>query len=586
MLTANFHRYVAYLRWGCSWLGLLLLTGVAFAIEPEPPNVNLIIVQQSRLRIQNKLNAPVIVQLAPGAQATVDFAPFTFTLQPKQRQDFELARFGLGQGRQVLHVDATLFDAAGAPIPGVHPFLYQPFLVNAGVFKPVSYSQAFLGGRRRIKGSSDDPAIDLGGGYIDHTPVSPLAFSPTSLPVGVEVIPTHAPDPLIMAAMPSKQLSLDTTHVPGPCPPPCGIPSVVESPVRDEHPSSPDAGINLRGNFSILYPDNTYHATWAWVVRVWLFVGNSYAFLGWNYVDGGGNWQIGPVPPSSVLYIEYRPANRFLQLQDAKGNIYAWGQNIFSGSGDTDIGSWYLDSSNNGDLPGLNAIYGGGTDVWVKFSGNGMNALRDKPIEVTFPNTLTSGHCIYDKDSNGKSVPQYAWSCSQSSDGKIWLIPAHAAPFVIRHELAHSIHSWYWGGLPGGKPHSLGSCYDNDTGMVEGFADYVGYWTQFAPDETNPVAGYASYNIEAQPNWACMGQTNETWVSTTFWDMYDVWNDGPDPNSRYDSWLYNSQAQPISLFLGNKVNSMSDFLNIVKIGDDSYWQGEDEKLFRLGTIIP
>src|ERR1700730_11620300 len=102
MLTANLQKYLAYLRSGGSWLGLVLLAWIAFAIEPAPPNVTLIIVLQSSLRIQNKLNAPVIVQLAPGAQATVDFAPISFTLQPKQRQDFELARFGLGQGRQVL----------------------------------------------------------------------------------------------------------------------------------------------------------------------------------------------------------------------------------------------------------------------------------------------------------------------------------------------------------------------------------------------------------------------------------------------------------------------------------------------------
>jgi hypothetical protein len=388
-----------------------------------------------------------------------------------------------------------------------------------------------------------------------------------------------------MAAMPSKQLPSDTTHVVGFCTLRCGTATeagVWSGGVQTLDPS----GVNLKGNFSILYPDNTYHATWGWVVRAWVFLGNSYAFLGWTYIDNSGNWQIGPVPEFTKVLIEYRPANRFLQIQDAKGNIYAWSQFISVGSGNTDIGSWYLDSSKNGDLPGLNTIYAGGTDVWGRFYGTGMNALRDKPIEVTFPNTLTSGHCIYDKDSNGKTVPQYAWSCSESSDGKIWLVPAHAYPFVIRHELAHSIHSWYWGGLPGGQPHSLGNCYDNNNGMVEGFADYVAYWTQFAVDETNPVTSYSNYNIESQPNWACMGQTNETWVSTTFWDMYDAWSDGPDPNTRYDSWMYNSPAQPIGLFLGNKVNSMSDFLNVVKIGDDSYWQGEDEKLFRLGTIIP
>jgi hypothetical protein len=588
MLTGNFRPW-SHRRSIALSLVLLVLTGIACAVQPSPaPEVRLTLFQQSLVRIQNKTNAPVQLQLAPGVHSTGQFSPFTLNIPPKQLQDFELSRFGLGQGRQVLEIDATLLTPSGAPLPGVHPFFYQPFLVNGGIMKPVTYSQAFLNHRRRIRGTSNDPAIDLGGGYIDHTPVSTLAFVPISLPVGVAVAPIQAPDPLVIAQIPMNQLPVDTTHTSSNCTLSCGnaIPLAKTTAIANRLPATPTGGITLSGNFSVLYPDDTYHAAWSWMIRAWQVTGNNFYFLGWDYICADGNWHIDGITPQAKIYLEYRPASRFLQLQDASGNIYAWGQNYSSGPFNTDIGAWYVDGSTGGDLPGIDTLFQSGSDEWVKFADTGMSALRDNPIEVTFPNTLSSGHCIYDTDSNGKSVPKYAWSCSQSSDGKIWLIPAHAQPFPVRHEIAHSIHSWYWNGLNGGKTHSLDKCYDNSNGIVEGFADYIAYWVQFAPDEPNPVAGYAGYNIESQPTWACTGQTNETWVSTTFWDMSDVLNDGPDPNSRYDSWVYTSPAQPVGLFLGNKVDSMSDFLKVVKSGDDSYWQGEDDKLFRLGTIIP
>lgn len=346
----------------------------------------------------------------------------------------------------------------------------------------------------------------------------------------------------------------------------------------------------IQGNMSLLYPDNTFHAAWGWVVRGWQQIGPVWIMMGWSYVAGDGSWQINmPFVFPGQVFVEYRPANRFVQLQDGNGNVYAWGD-WWTLTGDvTDIGGRYADFSQNGDLPGVNTLYVGATDVWEKFYATGMNALRDQPIQVTFPNTLTSGHCIYNTDSNGNTVPAYAWSCSQTGDGKIWLIAAHAQPFVVQHEIGHSINSYYWGGsMPSGSglAHSLTGCYNNGLALAEGFADFIGYWTEFDRTETNPVAGYAGYNIETVDNNPCSGQTNETHVSATFWDMYDLWNDGPDPNTSFDSLLYTDPATSVAIYLNNNgKNAMSDYLDVVKSGQSAFWQGEFTKLFRLNTII-
>jgi hypothetical protein len=290
--------------------------------------------------------------------------------------------------------------------------------------------------------------------------------------------------------------------------------------------------------------------------------------------------------------VDYRPANRFVQLQDANGNVYAWGDqwNLTNGgNSDTDIGYRAADFSKNGDLPNVDKLYVGSTNVWVKFYNNGMNALRDSPIQVTFPNSLTSGHCIYNKDSNGNTVANYAWSCSQSADGKIWVIPAHADNFVVQHEIGHSINSYYWGGkmAPGsGSAHSLTSCYNNGLALTEGFANFLAYWTQFDRTLANPTATYANYNIESPNNGACAGPSNETWVSSAFWDMYDVPNDGPDVNSKYDSLYYVSPGAAVSIFLGNKRDAMTDYLPVVKSGQPTAVQNAFERSFRLNTIIP
>jgi hypothetical protein len=553
---------------------------------------------------------------------------------------------GLGTGRQVLNVEAEVFDANGRPVQGIRPFAHQPIFVDpqAGSATPLSFEEAFLAQRFAFVDPSASDGLDLGGGYTDYSGISGFRYASSPLPASATVQPwQHPNDPITMSGLPPRLLGpglgVTGTGLCLPAPHRGKLRHRHEDEADDDHqegcepaddtsgaghrdqagPVSPDgraasaapllkaasAGSPLaqaqalalpagdpivRGNMSMLQADGTYKAAWGWTVRAWQQVFGVWVMNGWTYVGGDGNWQINmPVSFAPQVFIDYRPANRFVQLQDANANVYTWGD-LWTLTGDvTDIGGRAADFSTNGDLPNVDKLYVGATDVWEKFYANNMNALRDQPIQVTFPNALSSGHCIQNTDSNNKPVTPYAWSCSQRADGKIWVIPAHADNFVVQHEIGHSIHSWYWHGKmpPGsGGAHSLNQCYTNGLALTEGFADFLAYWTQFDRGQVKPVTTYANYNIETPDNGPCAGPTNETWVSAAFWDMYDTTNDGTDVNTAYDYLNYVDPGAAVSVFLGSSPNSMGDMLGIVKAGQPANVQSAFDKLFRLNTIVP
>jgi hypothetical protein len=576
-------------------------------------------------------NLPISIRMVAqaGALTTLDPPELSLLLEPGQTRYLSLADYNFGSGRQVLHWVANIRDLRGNVIAGIKPSGYQPIIADdSGVPSAVAYEEAFLARRKPFVEPSESPGIDLGGGYIDRSPISGFNFDSTAVPAGTAVVPFINPDPLVMAKMPLGQLPRNI-----------GVAGSSACPAvkdrrrgdrddcdkddgkghdrneRDDHAgkSIRDARVSavvnglatlgaagnalllppgdplIKGNMSMYLADGTYRAAWGWVVRGWQQVFGIWIQTAWTYVGGDGSWQMNLPLPFSPVFVDYRPANRFVQLQDANGNVYAWGDQ-WTLSGDvTDIGYRAADFSKNGDLPNVDKLYVGATNVWEKFYNNGMNALRNAPIEVTFPNTLASGRCIYNKDSNGNTVPAYAWSCSYSGDGKIWVIPAHADNFVVQHEIGHSINSYYWGGSmpPGsGSAHSLTSCYNNGLALSEGFANFLAYWTQFDRAQANPTATYANYDIDAPANGACAGASNETWVSAAFWDMYDTRNDGPDVNTRFDGLNYVDQAVAVSIYLGHKHDGMPDYLPVVKAGQPANVQSAFERLFRLNNIIP
>jgi len=521
------------------------------------------------------------------------------------RETFELDT--PASGEMVVHFQSKVTLGNGRTKNG--PEFYQVYQVTPQGLKAVSFEEAFLAKRLATMQpgeKSHEAALNLGGNFTAQVTLAPLAFKAHALEPAQasQIQPVRLGSPLEMANkynlkhLPAISGRVRTSSAEEAL----NIIPEIENGEGFALEREEDRDLHLQSNFTIKghmstkYNDGTFHAAWGWVVTAWQWDAIAgiriYMPLGWAYVNGDGSWSI-PLASfatqSAKVYIQYQTANRFIQLQDPSGRVYTWGDWWSLSGPTTDIGYRFADLSTSGDLPGIDKLYEGATEEWSKLYYNGLNALRDQPIQVTYPNSLATGHCIMNTDASGHSVSPYPWSCSQWADGKIWIIPAHGDKTVVQHEAAHSINSYYWNGnlsSGAGGAHSLDGCYNGGLALTEGFADFMAYWVQFDRASTNPVASYLNENIETYngDNHCSTGEINEMRVAATFWDMYDTRNDGPDTN-HYDGWNYIDQASPVAIYLKNGTKQkMSDYLPIVDAGDPT-WFAADRALFRLNRII-
>ena len=594
------------------FIAISCLISTAFARQPAPVKVNissqLMLTGNSFVHLESFEGNSLILLLSPGPLSSIIFAPKRVTLAPGAVMDVDLGVLSFPAGQQTFHIIARVFDGLHNLPIGLGPSLLEPLMVTSTDITKISYEQAFLSKRVAVPNASNPanemPVMNLGGGFIDRRGISALAFNSSLVSVPGRNYNLQYSPTAIANAFPCQlyysNLSCKTDLGAGTA----GFGAVRGNPgfggtalsLKNQSAlvaTSPTAvtmaagGVEIHGKFFLKLPGNTYQAAWGWVARSWQNIGGFWIFNGWSYVGGDGSWSITGLIPGLQVRIEYQPANRFVQLQDPSANVYTWGDNWAQTGTTTDIGSRAADFTVNGDLPGVDKLYVGATNLWVKFYGNGMNALRDTPIEVTFPNSLASGNCT--STDNAMPPNTIPWSCSQSATGKIWIIPAHGDQSVVQHEIAHSINSFYWNGVlaPGsGGKHDLTNCFNNGIGLIEGFADFMPYWVQFDRTATSPIVSYYNMNIETLPTNVCAGQTAEMRVAATFWDTYDYWNDGPDVNTKFDSLYYTNQAVPISLFLNNKKDTMTDYLDVMKTGQPRSVQDEFTKIFRLNTIVP
>jgi hypothetical protein len=560
---------------------LLFSSALTVASEPIPPRIQFDAEISGRtllIEIANQEKVPASVEVFPGELATLTFLPVRAELKAGQKASLKVDLRGDLKDRQVVHWESkVLLEREVGVLKG--PIYYQPFLLTAQGGRKLTYEDAFLKSREEIAGKSKVASIDLGGASYDDE-IARQGFRAKELPSGAQVTPVRAVDPREYSKMPLGTLpkSIELGR---------GENRSLEDSFFDFQPEmnvDPYALV-IKGRMSLKVAPNTYKAAWGWVVRAWQNVGGIWIFLGWDYVANNGAWQVslaGAIPGVPVR-IEYQTKNRFVSIQDAKGKPYTWGDNWALAGNVTDIGSRYADLTNNGDLPAVDKLYEGATQIWVKFYSLGMNALRNEPIQVFFPNSLASGKCIEDNGSG-----PYAWSCSYWGDGRIYIIPAHGSQSVVQHEIAHSINSYYWNGkMPSGSggTHNLWDCYNNGLALTEGFANFLTYWVQFDRTQTAPSAAYFNMNLESLPAGVCANQTAEMRVAAAFWDMYDVHVENTNATNG-DGLYYVSQAVPVSIYLGNKKNAMSEYLPVVQAGQSSAWQNEFARLFRLNKIVP
>ena len=590
----------------CS-LAALLSAPALWATQANPVNITL----EARLarrgasfiHVVNHTREGYRMSFMPGPAGTIQFRNMVAHLEPGATVDLNLGQLPFVEGTQILDVNTLiglLLPAVrtgdGSVMPG--PQLYEVLVVDPTSVRISTYEQEFLSKRRRVPGESGPTRIDFGGRYFSTRGIGALAFESTPLEKAPRFTPVDLPSPVVMADMARKQLPKfagaqgDSEK---------DDDKVDRSSAREDRADrshdrdassaaavGPFGGMKGQLFLKVPAPGNSvaYNPAWGWSVRAWQLFGGTSLFVGNAWVAGDGSWSLNfifPPLPNAQVRVEYQPANRFVQVQDSNANVYTWGDNWNFNAPLTDLGFRSLNLTKTGDAPGIDKIYQAATALWRAFKNDGMNALRDEPIEMTYPNT-SSSTCDH-KDGNGNPAP---WSCSQSGDGKIWLIAKHAVSGVVQHEIAHSIHSYYWdGNMPSGSggDHSLTGCFNPGMALTEGFADFMPYWVQFNRNNAAPVeTTNLGYNIETPGAGFCNGASNEVRVSATFWDVHDTHND--NISQKKDDWNFTQHSAAVSTFLNNPGNdSMTNYFSVYGAILGPVWTTRIFLTFTLNTMF-
>ena len=598
----------------------VLVSVPSFAMQPMPPQITITSVESLKdvkVTLKNNEKFPVKILVYSDGRSSIALKEQTVELKANETKVLTFPA-EMVRGRHVLSIK-TQVQADKLPVVE-GPRLLEAVEVSARVNR-LDFHQTFIAKRLELKGKSDIANIKLGGELIQKVGIVPYSFKTGGAVADAKVITQNVKSPLELASLPLRHLDMKNFNVmnkglirnkpiidpkvlrpidinlkmtPIIMNPSTVTPfNVIINPITPVNKLneqmgsegvSGTGGLTISGRMSLQIAAGTLKSAWGWVTEAWQNQGGTWKFLGWAYVGGDGNWSISldaVVNPAQQVYVLYKTMNRFVQVEDPAGNVYAWGDYWTLSGSNTNIGHRFADLTVNGDLPGIDELYAGATNVWVKFYENGLNALRDNVIRVTYPNSLATGRCI---NSSGN-----AWSCSYWGDGHIYIIPIHADRGVVQHECAHSIDSFYRNGvMPAGAggSHSMWNCYNNGLALTEGFANFIAYWTQLPKDTNNAVITAYNQNLETLAAGFCVGQTNEMRVAATLWDTYDYWNDGPNAATSFDSLLYTSAGTPVALYLSAQKSKMADYLQVMKNGQSAYWQGEFEKLYRLNTIIP
>jgi hypothetical protein len=555
-------------------VGALLIATVSLCTADQPRRPRIVITSNfdspdtTVLQIHNGEQCRVDLRIVPGPLSSISFPETTLSIPGNSRDEVSFSNLGYTPGPHVLHVLGHPTSLCTSTVPAS---LYEPLKVTGASITRLSYEQAFLDRRVPIDGFSEEGIVDYGQGYVESAPVSPSVFLAKKLPEGATLEEDKDPFDL------KKLLELK----------PGTLPSGKE-PVQDAPKAVAGHRSTLRyitGHWALQVDSTRYINGWGFTVKVWQN-NAGWRLLGSAPVGFAGHWTANidsaRVVEGRPLVIEYVSQNRFVRLQDPTRRPYAWGHE----SDFTDnVGSWYADLTVTGDLPSLHNLMRGAHYLWDKFVSVRISPLRDEPIRITYPNSLSSGECIEENEDRTR----YAWSCSYSSDGRIYLIADHAGDMTtVQHEIAHSIHAYYWrGGRPAGAggPHSLGSCYNSGLALSEGFANFIPYWVQFYQDVRGPRASGLGYDIETPGPGFCMGPMNEVQVSAAFWDMYDMVADATSTTA-VDNVFYVDHAKPIVAVLGNPRNSMVDYLALLSDDASAAMRVELSNLFRLNTLIP
>nr|QKW94335.1 hypothetical protein [Stigmatella aurantiaca] len=331
-------------------------------------------------------------------------------------------------------------------------------------------------------------------------------------------------------------------------------------------------GMKGTGSFHYTGLDGLLHPAWGWNVYAFIDLGFTRLSVAKTSVNPNGTWNLNlpSVPSGFPIVFTYEPRNLYFTMMNSAGAYYSFSSGGAHSAASNKVLNEYAQAAYlaNSDLVGLGEVHRDGMDFWesLKTKGEGIDPVPATSLSLHYPNTTNT--C--------KRSDKKLWSCA-SSDGNIWIIPAHATGSVLKHELGHQLQFKFWNGqVPdnsSGLSHTLTGCYNAGLALSEGFANFMLMWSNL---DRNAASATSPMNIE-RPDFAGACTTknlNELWVAGTFWDFYDSRSDNKDTLHYFHTGVVPK------MYLGNgKHNSMSEYLNIFKAKVSSTHQTIAEDIF-------
>lgn len=269
----------------------------------------------------------------------------------------------------------------------------------------------------------------------------------------------------------------------------------------------------LTGRFYYLHHDNTLHAAWNSIARVF----RSGAIVADAIINSDGTWDSGNFTNSGPVNVQFLPINSRVEVQNVSGaSVPVNGPNPGNVSDGTHPqGDLFIDTSGPGSYPdnGYESYFEiceTGTREWLQYSSLGYDI--SKVIYQWGPGNTDGGY--------------YTPSAQviRLRDGDQY------DPSVILHEYGHHVMNIVKGGMPpsSGGAHSWFSSYTPGLAWSEGWATYSGQSTLNSTVYSDtPGAGQSGQLIVDIENTtgnfpsATAGSTTESSVLSCLWDMYD-----------------------------------------------------------------
>ncbi len=155
----------------------------------------------------------------------------------------------------------------------------------------------------------------------------------------------------------------------------------------------------------------------------------------------------------------------------------------------------------------------------------------------------------------------YSWGSVHITRGDYW--------DVVGHELGHAIYHLARVGSSAGGAHRIDECYSGALAISEGWASYFSAWVSLESNDGDAKFEYmvprrAPIQIETIPSDVCDGPTNEWRVSSFFWDLIDLSNDGEGSDATFrsiwDALLRSGSSDVSSAYLRLKSHGVDSAL--------------------------